>query len=359
MKKIFLFLLIFVIPIRIYAITDTARSTIVLDMDSGRVLYEKNADESRLVASISKIMTAVIAIENGNLNDEVEVGEEILSMYGSNIYIEIGERMTLRDLLYGLLLRSGNDAAIVIATHISGSEEKFVKLMNSKAKEIGMTNTIYKNCHGLDENTKNYSTARDMAILSSYANKLDDYRIISSTKKWTVSTNKKSYSWNNRNKLLYSYKYATGGKTGYTPSAGRTLVTTASKNNLNLTIVTLNDSNEYDTHESLYEYIFNKYTNYKIIEKGLLPLNKEIIKEDCYINNTFIYPLKESEVEKIKVIVSIPKDYSFSEKKEIGYLSVLLDDKEIYKDYIYSKSTKKVQSLFIKIKNLFNRLLNN
>ena len=167
-----------------YAISDTAKSTIVMDMDSGRVLYEKNADEKRLIASITKIMTAVIAIENGNVNDYVTVGEEVLSMYGSSIYIKMGEKITLRDLLYGLMLRSGNDAAVVIANYISGSEEDFVKLMNNKAKEIGMKNTIYKNSHGLDEVSQNYSTAKDMAILSSYTNKIDLYKKIVSTKKW-------------------------------------------------------------------------------------------------------------------------------------------------------------------------------
>ena len=113
MKKSILFLTLLLFPLSCYAITDTARSTIVMDMDSGRVLYEKNADEPRLVASITKIMTAVIAIENGNISDEVVVGEEVLSMYGSNIYIELGEKILLKDLLYGLLLRSGNELALM------------------------------------------------------------------------------------------------------------------------------------------------------------------------------------------------------------------------------------------------------
>ena len=258
-KLLFIFVsIIFIIPISVNAISTTASSAILMDMDSGRILYKKDVHNPRLVASITKIMTAVLAIENGNLDDEVTVGEEVLTMYGSNIYIELGEKMTLRDLLYGLLLRSGNDAAIVIGTYIGGSEEKFVEMMNKKAKEIGMINTTYHNCHGLDEVTKNYSTAYDMAVLSSYANTLDVYREISKTKKWVTNTNNKSYVWHNRNKLLTQYEYATGGKTGYTPKAGRTLVTTASKDNLNLTAVTLYDPNEYVSHKEMYEYGFNK-----------------------------------------------------------------------------------------------------
>ena len=136
MKKLLLFLILVMIPFNTYAITDTARSTIVMDMDSKRILYEKNANEPRLIASITKIMTAVVAIEEGSLDEEVTVGEEVLSMYGSNIYIELGEKMTLRNLLYGLMLRSGNDAAVVIAKHIAGSEEKFVNNVQEQFSKV-------------------------------------------------------------------------------------------------------------------------------------------------------------------------------------------------------------------------------
>ena len=164
MKKILVFLIIFLIPLNIYA-KDTATSSIAIDIDSGRILYEKNADEKRLIASITKIMTCIIALENGNLEKDIKAGEEILKMYGTSIYLELNEKMKLIDLLYGLMLRSGNDAAVVIAKEIAGSEEKFVEMMNKKAKELGMNNTKFSNSHGLDEETKNYSTARDMAKL--------------------------------------------------------------------------------------------------------------------------------------------------------------------------------------------------
>lgn len=127
MKKLVLFLLLVIVPLKTYALTDTAKSTIAMDMDSGRILYEKNANEQRLIASITKIMTATVAIENGNLNKEITIGEEVLKMYGSNIYVELGEKMTLKNLLYGLLLRSGNDAAVVIANNVAKDEESFVE----------------------------------------------------------------------------------------------------------------------------------------------------------------------------------------------------------------------------------------
>ena len=340
MRKIFIFFIILFLPINVFAISDTAKSTIVMDIDSGRVLYSKNADERRLIASITKIMTAVIAIENKNVDDIVTVGEEVLSMYGSNIYVELGENMSIKNLLYGLMLRSGNDAAVVIANNVGKSEEDFVNKMNKKAIEIGMKNTIYKNSHGLDEETKNYSTARDMAILSSYAYRIPLYREISKTKKWVVETGSKTYIWNNRNKLLYSYKYATGGKTGYTPKAGRTLVTTASKNDLNLTVVTLSDSNEYDTHTSLYEYCFNKYKNYKIVDKDNFEVDQNFFKDDLYIKESFTYPLSNIEKDKLSIVVKLDKIKDYSDNSIVGKVIVNLEDHQIFETNIYVRKTK-------------------
>lgn len=354
MKRVVLLIMIIFIPFNVNALASTASSAILMDMDSGRILYEKNKDNARLVASITKIMTAVIAIENGNLDDEVTVGEEVLTMYGSNIYIELGEKMKLRDLLYGLLLRSGNDAAIVIAYHIGGTEEKFVEMMNKKAKEIGMKNTIYKNSHGLDEVTQNYSSAYDMAVLSSYANTFDIYKEISGTKKWTVKGKDKSYVWNNRNKLLSTYKYATGGKTGYTPSAGRTLVTTASKDNLNLTAVTLNDGNEYETHENLYEYAFNKYKKYIIIDKDNFHIDNNFYKDQVYVKKSFSYPLSDDEAKDIKVVAKVYKLDDYKNDDQVGELTVNLKDKLLYKEPIYVKVSKK-SSWWSKFKSLFSR----
>ena len=172
MKKFLLILSLLTIIFPLWTeASDTAKSSIVMDIDSGRVLYEKNANEKRLIASTTKIMTALLALESGKLNEMVEAKEEILKMYGTSIYLSLHEKMRLEDLIYGLLLRSGNDAAVVIATYLSGSEETFVKEMNKKAKEIGMLNTTFQNAHGLDEETQNYSTAHDMALLSSYVYK--------------------------------------------------------------------------------------------------------------------------------------------------------------------------------------------
>lgn len=322
-----------------------------MDLDSGRILYEKNANQKRLIASITKIMTAIVAIEEGDLTEKITVGEEVLSMYGTNIYVEVGEKMKLCDLLYGLLLRSGNDASVVIAKAIAGSEEKFVNLMNKKAQEIGMKNTIFKNPHGLDEETENYSTAYDMALLSKYAYKNKTYRNIVSTDKYEVSTGKKTYLWYNRNKLLTTYEYCTGGKNGYTPRAGKTLVTTASKKGLNLTIVTLSDGDIYNNHIDLYEDFFSKYKRYKIIDKNNFRIDKEFVDEDVYLEDSFYYPLTSNEVNDIKTVVHFLDD---SATDEIGTIEIFLSNQKIGELPIYRKIKKKEQfSFFEWLRQLF------
>lgn len=340
---------LFCLPFTVSA--DTAKSTIVMDLDSGRILYEKNANQKRLIASITKIMTAIVAIEEGDLTEKITVGEEVLSMYGTNIYVEVGEKMKLCDLLYGLLLRSGNDASVVIAKAIAGSEEKFVNLMNKKAQEIGMKNTIFKNPHGLDEETENYSTAYDMALLSKYAYKNKTYRNIVSTDKYEVSTGKKTYLWYNRNKLLTTYEYCTGGKNGYTPRAGKTLVTTASKKGLNLTIVTLSDGDIYNNHIDLYEDFFSKYKRYKIIDKNNFRIDKEFVDEDVYLEDSFYYPLTSNEVNDIKTVVHFLDD---SATDEIGTIEIFLSNQKIGELPIYRKIKKKEQfSFFEWLRQLF------
>ena len=346
---VILFVLIYFIPVSVFA--DSSKSSIVMDLDSGRILYENNAYEKRLIASTTKIMTAILAIENGNLNRKVTIGEEILTMYGTNIYVEMGEQMRLCDLLYGLLLRSGNDASVVIAKEVGGSEKNFVKKMNEKAKKIGMENTSFQNPHGLDEVTENYSTAYDMALLSQYAYQNKVYRNIVSTTKYEVSTGKKTYLWYNRNQLLTDYEYCTGGKNGYTPQAGKTLVTTASKNGLNLTIVSLSDGDSYNNHQNLYEEMFSKYRQYKIIDKNHFFIDSQFVDKDVYLKESFYYPLTEEEIHNVRTIVHF-FDQPSSDK--VGRIDIYLKNEKIGKISIFSQEKKKEDfSFFDWIRNLF------
>ena len=224
LKKILFFVILFFSCFNFCsASTTSAHEYVLMDMKSGRVLKGKNYNSPVLIASITKIMSCLLAVESKKLDEVVVVSDIIKKSYGSGIYIEVGEEISLRDLLYGLMLRSGNDAALMVAEYVGGDIDTFVSMMNKKAKEIGMLHTTFVNPSGLDNtDSGNYSTAYDMALLTRYAMGYSDYRKIVGTKKHVVKTNKKTYVWHNKNKLL-NEKYVTGGKTGYTKKAKRTL----------------------------------------------------------------------------------------------------------------------------------------
>lgn len=342
MKKIIILMIILLIPFKINAYGTSATSAILMDTDNNRIIYANNIHNVRSVASISKIMTAILAIELGNLEDEITIGDEINSAYGSGIYIKQGEILTLKDLIYGLMLRSGNDAALAIAHRVGGSVEEFVEAMNEKAKEIGMKNTTFNNPSGLDEDKGNYSTAYDMAILTSYAMQNETFRKITKTKNYKLKTNLNYYDWHNKNKLLNSYKYATGGKTGYTKIAKRTLVTTASKDGVNLVAVTLNDGNDFQDHKNLFEEAFNEYKNYSILKKGNINITDEKYykKHILYIKNDFNYILTDNEKNSIIVKFELEKKYDYKDNDKIGKVSVKLGDEKIYEDDVYIKLNK-------------------
>lgn len=352
MKKFLLFLII-LIPINIKALDVNTNKYILMDMDTNRIIIGENINEVKSVASISKIMTAILAIESGKMDDKVTVGDEILAAYGSGIYIKQGEVLTLKDLVYGLMLRSGNDASYAIAKYVGGSVENFVKKMNEKAIEIGMKNTTFNNPNGLDEEKGNYSTAYDMAILTSYAMKNNEYKKITKTKKYVLKTNMNVYSWTNKNKLLKLYKYATGGKTGYTKIAKRTLVTTASKNNINLVVVTLNDGDDWNDHIELFDYGFNTYKKYSILKKGKIEVPDTQYKNyQYYIKNDFNYILDNIEKDNIILKFKIEKNKIIKNNMKIGKIEVYLTNTLIYTDDLYI--SKKEKTTFLdKVKGWF------
>ena len=297
-------------------------------------------------------MTCILAIENANLDEMVKVDSSILKSYGSGIYISVGEEIKLIDLLYGLMLRSGNDAAIMISTYISGSEEEFVKLMNQKAKEIGMKNTIFYNSSGLDNTTRgNLSTSYDMALLTKYAMQNDTYKEIVKTKKHTVKTNLKTYIWHNKNKLL-SYDYVTGGKTGYTEKAKRTLVSTASKNNINLIVVTIKDSDDWNTHTTLYEKTFDNYINYKVLNKGNINIEKETYYDYLYIKNDIYITMKKEGIHNLISHIKLEKKENYKAGDRVGTNYIYLDETLVSEVPIYAKKAEsnKEETIFDKIR---------
>jgi len=355
--KRLLFLLLLVIPLNVEAYGTYATSSVLMDMDSNAVIYGDNMHSVRSVASISKIMTAIVAIEHSNVSDVVTVGDEILSAYGSGVYIRQGEQLTLEDLLYGLMLRSGNDAALAIAKYVGGDVINFIHMMNDKAEKIGMKNTTFNNPHGLDVDGGNLSTAYDMAILTSYAMKNEEYRKIVSTKKYTLKTNMNYFSWINKNKLLHSHNYITGGKTGFTDIAKRTLVTTASKDNVNLVVVTLNDGNDFNDHIKLYEEAFSNYKNYQILQKGEINIiDENYYLDSLYIENDFYYTLPNSSKNSVLLNFKLEKKTNYNSGDEVGSVEVIINGKSVHEEKIYVLKQVEELKFWDKVKEWFKNL---
>ena len=352
MKKVIIisFLLIGLFPYSVKANNEIFENYIVMDIESKRIFYEKAKDIKILPASTTKIMTALVAIENSNLSDVVKVGDEILTIDGANIYEEIGENILMQDLLYGMILRSGNDAAMTIARHTSGSVEKFVKLMNEKSRKLNLKNTIFNNPTGLDDNEKNYSSVHDLALLYSSAYKNKTFREIIGTLNYKASSDKKSYYFINRSKIISMDDRITGAKTGYTPQAGRVLVSSAKDNDLNIVISTKGNDYGYKNHINFYNDIFNKYKKYKILDNKTFKINSKL-KGNLYIKNSFSYPLAKDEIDKIS------KKIVFNKKKEgiVGEVLIYFDNDLIHKESVYLK--KENQSFISKIKQFFSNLV--
>lgn len=243
--------------------SDSAKSTILMDADTGRILYAKNADCKSLIASTTKIMTAIVVLEHCDLDAEYEIPPEATGIEGSSIYLKAGERLTIRELLYGMMLHSGNDAAIALALACSDSIPEFVDLMNLKAQQLGLHQTHFENPNGLDGEA-HFSSAADLAKMTQYALKNADFEQIVSTK--SIRIGERSLS--NHNKLLWSLDGAIGVKTGYTRAAGRILVSAAERDGRRLIAVTICDGNDWQDHKSLYEYGFSQYPERKVITAG-------------------------------------------------------------------------------------------
>ena len=360
MKRIIFAILIFVVfPLNILAIS--ANKAVVMDLNSGRVLYDLNKDEPQLIASITKIMTCLVTIMYSDLEKQVVVDESVLESYGSSVYLEVGEEIKLIDLLYGLMLRSGNDAATQIAKTVAGTEEAFVYLMNEYASAIGMKNTHFVNPHGLDSNgVGNTSTAYDMALLTKVAMQNETFRTIFGTQEYRATSNLKTYHWEGKNKLFSMYEYTTGGKTGYTDAARRTLVTTASKDNMNLVVVTLNDGNDFQDHKSLYETYFNEYMSVLAINKDNFVIEDDYYQDiEFYVKNSYYAMVSEEEKKDLKINVTLFKYEDIYDGIKIGEAKVMLGDTLLHTESIYAKKIEveekeeKKEGIFAKILRWF------
>lgn len=317
----------------------SAKAAIVYEPETGTVLYEKNIDDKMLIASTTKIMTALIALENCSLDDVVTITKESVGVEGSSLYLTAGDTYTMQELLYGLMLESGNDAASAIAIHVAGDIISFADLMNERANQIGCSNTHFTNPHGLDDET-HYSSARDLALITAEALKNEDFVKIVSTK--SISINSKSYT--NHNKLLWMCEGVIGVKTGYTKSAGRILVSCAERNGMRLICVTLSDPNDWNDHILLYEDMFS---NYKVFSTPAVDVPVGTVDVISGTSNTVsVFPanctnLLVSPESEVDVTVLLPKFvYANITKGEIaGQLVVTKNGEQIFTtDLVYSDS---------------------
>lgn len=233
----------------------SAEKAFLLDAGTGRVLYEKNADSRSLIASTTKIMTALVVCEQCNVLDRVRIPKEAVGVEGSSMYLKEGEVLTIQELLYGLMLHSGNDAAVALAIYCGGTVEGFAQLMNDKARSLGMSDSHFVNPNGLDA-PDHYSTARDLAVLSAYAMKNPIFAMTVSAKTVTVGDR----LLRNHNKLLWQVEGANGVKTGYTKAAGRILVSGACRQGRQLIAVTINAPGDWEDHKTLLEQGFQSYS---------------------------------------------------------------------------------------------------
>lgn len=326
-----------------------SRAGIVLDRNSGMILYGKNENEKRKMASTTKIMTALIVIENSNLNDIVTISSKSAGTGGSRLGLHKNDKISVSDLLYGLMLCSGNDAAVALAEYVGGSIENFAELMNKKAIEIGLTSTHFVTPHGLD-NDDHYTTAYELAILTNYALNNDIFKKYVGTKTQTITINSSSKTLNNTNELLGYLDGVYGVKTGFTNGANRCLVTAVKRNNMDLICIVLGADTKKDrTRDSieLIEYAFKNFSPYNIKERienefnnWLLCNSNSFSASKGTSNNISPYldninyeylPLSSNQIENLNIYIYCNYNLTSPLEKDsiIGFLSINLDDKNI------------------------------
>ena len=328
------------------AYTGSAECMIVLERDSGRVLNEKNADKKRPMASTTKIATAITVIENvADLDKKVKVPSCAVGVEGSSIYLENDEELTVRDLLYGLMLQSGNDCAVALAVTTAGSVEKFAELMNETARKAGATNTHFVNPHGL-HNDEHYTTARDLGMIAAYAMKNAVFREIVGTKRYVMPWKDREYDRVivNKNKILSTYDGGDGVKTGYTKKAGRCLVASATRNGMNVIAVVLNCGPMFEDCRQLLENAFSTYSLKDVSEAVDLSSvcarvdNGKTDSARLETEKGLLYPLTEDEYRNIRYEVSeiSPMRAPVHSGDENGKIKIYSDNRLLFERKLYS-----------------------
>ncbi len=313
-----------------------AGGAVVIERDSLRVLLEKDKDKKLPEASTTKIMTAILAIEKGNLSDVATVSPNASGVEGSSMWLGVGEHITLENLLYGLMLSSGNDAAVAVAEHISGSVEAFVAEMNKKAAELGAVNTNFVNPNGL-YNENHYTTAYDLALITAYAMKNETFRTIVSTVYREMPWEGHEYKrvLKNKNRNLWQYEGATGVKTGYTQDSGRCFVGSAMRNGMEIITVLLDDYDMFADSREVLDYGFTNYQKVNIVNEGD-PLGPADVVDglpgtvELVAGGGCSYPVTGDESASIRKVVTISKIVApVKTGQEVGKIEVFLGDQKM------------------------------
>lgn len=325
------------------SLASNTSSEIVMELNSHRVLHEMNSTDKKYMASTTKILTAIVIIENTDLNSIVTITKETVGVEGSSIYLEEGEKLSVQDLLYGLMLRSGNDCAETLAVYCSGSIDEFALLMNKTAKKIGAINSNFVNPHGLHDDN-HYTTAYDLALISCYAMKNEKFREIVGKKSVIIPHTKREYSRKliNKNKLLAELNGANGIKTGYTKKAGRCLVSSCMRNGMELICVVLNCQPMFEKSKELLNICFDQYENKLILDCdniiGFANIKNSNKKCALAIQNDIILPLTEEEFSKIKITYEYDEEIEKPTEnyQEIGLVKIFLQNNLIFQEKIYT-----------------------
>lgn len=314
----------------------SAASAVLMDGETGRILYANNENEPRAIASITKLMTALVAAEwaQGDLSRTVTIRQEWTGIEGTSLYLRAGEKLTLETLLYGLLLHSGNDAAVALAASCAGDVETFVGWMNQRAQDLGMTNTHFSDPNGLgDEN--HYSTALDMARLGAACLQNPTVAKITATRSITLE----GRSFTNHNKLLWLYPGCTGMKTGYTRQAGRTLVSSAEKEGQTLVCVTLNDRNDWTDHQALLDYGFETFPRQVLAEEGEIflqvPVEGSLLRQvPAVARGEVAWPLREGETVRTEIDLPASVQAPVTQGEIAGTVTFYVGDRKVGETYL-------------------------